>query len=111
MGQFKPTRHHQDFKEIWTDGSAFDENQQAYEKVTAERNEILAASQNLRKRKPTNNPKEIKRFHCCQNLKEFFCCVAIVIITQLLNIITTVKEFQEVEFFLFFRKHAVVHCS
>ncbi|VDM41824.1 unnamed protein product [Toxocara canis] len=55
IGQFKPTRHREEFREMWSDGWAFEEITKAQQKITNERNEILNASQNLRKRKPTAN--------------------------------------------------------
>lgn len=61
IGQFKPTRHREEFREMWSDGWAFEEIEKAQQKITNERNEIVNASQNLRKRKPANSLREIKR--------------------------------------------------
>uniref|UniRef100_A0A915BUT1 Protein kinase domain-containing protein n=1 Tax=Parascaris univalens TaxID=6257 RepID=A0A915BUT1_PARUN len=55
IGQFKPTRHREEFREMWSDGWAFEEITKAQQRITNERNEIVNASQNLRKRKPTAN--------------------------------------------------------
>ncbi|KAI1721198.1 protein kinase domain-containing protein [Ditylenchus destructor] len=59
IGQFKPTRRGEHFKDEWTDGWAMEEINKRLMKINQERNEILNASQNLRKRKPMG--KELKR--------------------------------------------------
>lgn len=61
IGQFKPTRHREEFREMWADGWAFEEIAKAQQKITNERNEIVNASQNLRKRKPTTSGKEVTK--------------------------------------------------
>jgi hypothetical protein len=53
LGQFKPERHGEHFKDVWSDGYAFEEMQKKLQKITNERNEIMSASSNLRKRKPS----------------------------------------------------------
>lgn len=60
IGQFKPTRRGEHFKDEWTDGWAMEEINKRLMKINQERNEILNASQNLRKRKPMG--KELKRY-------------------------------------------------
>uniref|UniRef100_A0A158Q729 Protein kinase domain-containing protein n=1 Tax=Elaeophora elaphi TaxID=1147741 RepID=A0A158Q729_9BILA len=61
IGQFKPTRHREEFREMWADGWAFEEINKAQQRIANERNEIINASQNLRKRKPTGNARDLKR--------------------------------------------------
>ncbi|VDK76033.1 unnamed protein product, partial [Onchocerca ochengi] len=61
IGQFKPTRHREEFREMWADGWAFEEISKAQQRIANERNEIINASQNLRKRKPTGNARDLKR--------------------------------------------------
>ncbi|MCP9259301.1 Serine/threonine-protein kinase tousled-like 2 [Dirofilaria immitis] len=61
IGQFKPTRHREEFREMWADGWAFEEINKAQQRIANERNEIINASQNLRKRKPTGNVRDLKR--------------------------------------------------
>ncbi|KAK0418139.1 hypothetical protein QR680_013393 [Steinernema hermaphroditum] len=60
IGQFKPTRQGEHFKDVWSDGWAFEEIQKKQQKIANERNEIQNASQILKKKKPTTN-KESKR--------------------------------------------------
>lgn len=62
IGQFKPTRHREEFREMWADGWAFEEINKAQQRIANERNEIINASQNLRKRKPTGNTRDVKRY-------------------------------------------------
>lgn len=62
IGQFKPTRHREEFREMWADGWAFEEISKAQQRIANERNEIINASQNLRKRKPTGNARDLKRY-------------------------------------------------
>lgn len=62
IGQFKPTRHREEFREMWADGWAFEEVNKAQQRIANERNEIINASQNLRKRKPTGNTRDLKRY-------------------------------------------------
>lgn len=59
IGQFKPTRRGEHFKDEWTDGYAMEEINKRLLKINTERNEIVNATQNLRKRKPLT--KELKR--------------------------------------------------
>ncbi|VDN44109.1 unnamed protein product [Gongylonema pulchrum] len=62
IGQFKPTRHREEFREVWADGWAFEEINKAQQRIANERNEIINASQNLKKRKPPgNHPRDFKR--------------------------------------------------
>ncbi|VDN03525.1 unnamed protein product [Thelazia callipaeda] len=61
IGQFKPTRHREEFREVWSDGWAFEEINKAQQRIANERNEIINASQNLRKRKPTGNVRDLRR--------------------------------------------------
>uniref|UniRef100_A0A914DBN8 Protein kinase domain-containing protein n=1 Tax=Acrobeloides nanus TaxID=290746 RepID=A0A914DBN8_9BILA len=51
IGQFKPIRQGEHFKDVWTDGYAFEEINKKLQKINNERNEIDLASRNLRKRK------------------------------------------------------------
>ncbi|TKR67857.1 hypothetical protein L596_023941 [Steinernema carpocapsae] len=60
IGQFKPTRQGEHFKDVWSDGWAFEEIAKKQQKIANERNEIQNASQVLKKRKPTST-KETKR--------------------------------------------------
>lgn len=60
IGQFKPTRRGEHFKDEWTDGYAMEEINKRLQKINQERNEIVNATQNLRKRKVTN--KEQKKY-------------------------------------------------
>lgn len=60
IGQFKPTRRGEHFKDEWTDGYAMEEINRRLQKINQERNEIVNATQNLRKRKVTT--KEQKKF-------------------------------------------------
>lgn len=55
LGQFKPERQGEHFRDVWTDGYAFEEMQKKLQKITNERNEIMSASSNLRKRKPSSS--------------------------------------------------------
>lgn len=52
IGQFKPIRHGEHFKDVWTDGWAFEEINKKLQKINNERNEIETATRNLRKRRP-----------------------------------------------------------
>lgn len=61
IGQFKPTRRGEHFKEEWTDGYAMEEINKRLNKINIERTEIVNATQNLRKRKVTT--KEVKRYN------------------------------------------------
>lgn len=59
IGQFKVNRRGgMDFKEEWTDGYGMEEINKKLQRINQERNEIVNATQNLRKRK---QPKESKR--------------------------------------------------
>ncbi|CEF65993.1 Serine/threonine-protein kinase tousled-like 2 [Strongyloides ratti] len=60
IGQFKPMRHGEQFKDVWQDGWAFEDIQKKMERINNEKNEINVASNNLKKRKPTN-ARESKR--------------------------------------------------
>lgn len=51
IGQFKPQRIGESFKEQWTDGYAMEEINLKIEKVNSEKNEIQNMTGNLRKRK------------------------------------------------------------
>ena len=59
IGQFKPMRRGEHFKDEWTDGNDMERINAELLRIGQERNEILNATQNLRKRKSTN--KEAKR--------------------------------------------------
>uniref|UniRef100_A0A915EVB0 Protein kinase domain-containing protein n=1 Tax=Ditylenchus dipsaci TaxID=166011 RepID=A0A915EVB0_9BILA len=59
IGQFKPTRRVEHFKDEWTDGYAMEDINKRLLKINSERNEIVNATQNLRKRKPLS--KELKK--------------------------------------------------
>lgn len=60
IGQFKFNRRGgMDFKEEWTDGYAMEEINKKLLRINQERNDIVNATQNLRKRK---QPKESKRY-------------------------------------------------
>lgn len=68
IGQFKPTRHREEFREMWSDGWAFEEIGKMQQRIMNERNEIINASQNLRKRKPqANSTREVKRSSSLSN--------------------------------------------
>uniref|UniRef100_A0A1I7RMS6 Protein kinase domain-containing protein n=1 Tax=Bursaphelenchus xylophilus TaxID=6326 RepID=A0A1I7RMS6_BURXY len=58
IGQFRPTRIGEHFKDQWTDGYAMEEINMKLEKLNKEKNEIQNMSGNLRKRK---GAKESKR--------------------------------------------------
>lgn len=83
IGQFKPTRHREEFREMWADGWAFEEINKAQQRIANERNEIINASQILRKRKPTGNARDLKRY------KRHF--IEIILITLYLGIQMKVK--------------------
>uniref|UniRef100_A0A914XP42 Protein kinase domain-containing protein n=1 Tax=Plectus sambesii TaxID=2011161 RepID=A0A914XP42_9BILA len=61
LGQFKPERHGEHFRDVWSDGYAFEEMQKKLQKITNERNEIMSASSNLRKRKPSSSQRDVRR--------------------------------------------------
>lgn len=62
IGQFKPTRRGEHFKDEWIDGYAMEDINKRLNKINIERNEIVNATTNLRKRKGAP-AKEIKRFN------------------------------------------------
>lgn len=68
IGQFKPTRRGEHFKDEWTDGYAMKEINKRLQKINHEKNEIV---KNMRKRKITN--KEQKRFKIILFYLIFFC--------------------------------------
>ncbi|EGT33534.1 CBN-TLK-1 protein [Caenorhabditis brenneri] len=61
IGCFKTTRTADSFRDQWVDGWAFAEIDKKNDQITAERNEIVAASALLKKRKPLGIGKEPKR--------------------------------------------------
>lgn len=59
IGQFRPTRLGEHFKDQWMDGWAMEEINKKLLRINQERNEIVNATQNLKKRK--SSTKESKR--------------------------------------------------
>ena len=57
IGQFKPTRLGENFREQWMDGWAMEEVNKKLKQIAAEREHIVNASKNLRCRKA---PKDAK---------------------------------------------------
>lgn len=58
---------------MWSDGWAFEEISKTQQRIVNERNEIINASQNLRKRKPQANPaREVKRCFLFLNICYFY---------------------------------------
>lgn len=60
IGMYKMIRHGDSFRDQWVDGHAFEELHRKQQNIVNERNEIVNASQVLKKRKPTGG-KETKR--------------------------------------------------
>ena len=58
IGQFRPTRLGEHFKDQWIDGWAMEEINKKINRIKQEREDIGVATQNLKKRKST---KEIRR--------------------------------------------------
>lgn len=57
IGQFRPTRLGEHFKDQWIDGWAMEEITKKLQRINQERNEIVNATQNLKKRKSTKDSK------------------------------------------------------
>lgn len=53
VGQFRPTRLGEHFKDQWMDGWAMEEINKKLQRINQERNEIVNATQNLKKCKST----------------------------------------------------------
>lgn len=58
VGQFKPIRSGEHFKEQWRNGYAFDELDRRLENINKQKSDIQNAQQNLRKQKPTKVSKK-----------------------------------------------------
>ncbi|KAL3116072.1 hypothetical protein niasHT_007372 [Heterodera trifolii] len=57
IGHFRPTRLGEHFKDQWIDGWAMEEVNKKLQRINQERNEIVNATQNLKKRKALKEPK------------------------------------------------------